>query len=451
MRANSQHRSRWDQGAETTGPTTWEQRFSTFAETLTQRVQHPQPEEVAVQDTNLGAALFDDRFIQDPYPLYTRMLAEGPIHRVGASDFHAVCRWDAVLEAVGRPDDFSSNLTATMTYHPDGTIGAFGMDELGGPTQVLAIADDPAHALHRKRLIPQLAAKRIHALEAFVVEKTQQLWREELHGGRIEWMSAMANRLPMMVVCRLIGVPDHDAEQLAAWGYASTQLLEGLVSPDQLAAAGAAAEQLVGYVAERLQHASANPPDNLLGDLAAACSTGELDATTAQMMMVMLFSAGGESTASLIGSAANIIATRPEIQKLIRANPDVVPAFLEEVLRFEPPFRGHYRHVRNDSTLSGHELAAGSRLILLWGAANRDPAHFLAPNEFRLDRSGSRGHISFGKGAHFCVGAALARMEARIVITHLLGNTGRIAAVGPARWLPSLLVRRLESLTLAVQ
>ncbi|MCH9701743.1 MAG: cytochrome P450 [Actinomycetia bacterium] len=395
--------------------------------------------------------MFDARFIQDPYPLYDRMLAAAPIHRIGASDFFAVCSGKAVAEAVGRPEDFSSNLTATMTYRPDGTIGQFGMDGLEGPTQVLATADDPAHALHRKLLIPQLAAKRMHALESFVICKTEHLWREELHDGRIEWMAAIANRLPMMVVCRLIGVPDRDAEQLAAKAYASTQLLEGLVSPDQLSAAGTAAAELVGYVAEKLQYAAENPPDNLLGTLAIACATGELDKITAQLILVQLFGAGGESTASLIGSATNILATRPEIQDRIRENPDLVPAFLEEVLRFESPFRGHYRHVRNDTTLSGRELPAGSRLILLWGAANRDAAQFEAPNEFRLDRTAGRGHLAFGRGAHFCIGAALARMEARIVIRHLLRHTRQIAAVEPARWLPSLLVRRLDSLTLAVQ
>ena len=414
-------------------------------------VLRTQPELVRGQDGYLGAELFDDRFIQDPYPLYARMLAQAPVHRIGGSDFHAVCSWDAVHEVVARPEDFSSNLTATMTYQPDGTIGLFPMDGLGGPTQVLAIADDPAHAVHRRKLVPHLAVKRIRALESFVVENTGQLWREELRHGRIEWMSAMANRLPMMVICRLIGVPDADAEQLAAWAYASTQLLEGLVSEKQLAAAGVAAGELIGYVAERLQLAMANPPDNLLGDLAAACTAGELDSTTAQFMMVTLFGAGGESTASLIGSATDIVATQPEIQDRLRESPQLIPAFLEEVLRFESPFRGHYRHVRDDCTLAGHELAAGSRLILLWGAANRDPAHFEAPNQFRLDRTGTNGHISFGRGAHFCVGAALARLEARVVLDDLLQHTTRIEKPERGRWLPSLLVRRLESLTLAFE
>lgn len=428
---------------------TWSSGRQLPASTLTQTALRTQPELVTIQDRHLGVALFDERFIQNPYPLYTRMLAEGPVHRIGASGFHAVCGWDAVNEAVARPDDFSSNLTGTMIRHPDGTVGVFPMDRLGGPTQVLAIADDPAHAIHRKKLVPQLAAKRIRALESFVVEQTEKLWHEQWHGGHIEWMSAVANRLPMRVVCRLIGVPDHHAEQLAAWGYASTQLLEGLVSEEQLAQSGVAATDLIGYVAERLQLAMSNPQDNLLGDLASACVAGELDTITAQFMMVTLFGAGGESTASLIGSATNIVATHLQIQDRLREKPELIPTFLEEVLRFESPFRGHYRHVRNDCALAGHELTAGSRLILLWGAANRDPAHFEAPNEFRLDRPGNKAHISFGKGAHFCVGAALARLEARIVLDRLLRHTTRFEKVEPARWLPSLLVRRLENLFLA--
>src|SRR4051812_28575957 len=113
---------------------------------------------MAVQAGRLGAALFDDRFIQDPYPLYAQMRTAGPVHRIGDSDFHAVCFWDAVTEAVARTEDFSSNLTGTMTYQPEGAIGVFGMDAVGGPTQVLAIADDPAHAAHRKLLVPHLAA-----------------------------------------------------------------------------------------------------------------------------------------------------------------------------------------------------------------------------------------------------------------------------------------------------
>jgi cytochrome P450 len=253
----------------------------------------------------------------------------------------------------------------------------------------------------------------------------------------------------MMIVGRIIGVPDTDIDKLVRWGYAATQVVEGLVSQDQLNAAGIAVMELAAYITDQFQQAAADPQANLLGDLATACASGEMEELTAQAMMIILFSAGGESTASLIGSAAWVLATRPDIQQQVREQPEVLGAFLEEVLRYEPPFRGHYRHVVSDTTLCGVDLPADSHLLLLWGAANRDPAHFDEPNRFRLDRSGGKGHITFGKGAHFCLGAALARLEAQIVIGQLLERTANIEAAEIGRWLPSLLVRRLERLELA--
>jgi cytochrome P450 len=125
--------------------------------------------------------------------------------------------------------------------------------------------------------------------------------------------------------------------------------------------------------------------------------------------------------------------------------------FIEEALRYEPPFRGHYRHVLRDTTLADVKLPANSHLLLMWGAANRDPAQFNAPNEFRLDRTSGKGHLAFGKGVHFCVGAALARLEAKIVLGMLLGRTEWIEATDVGEWLPSILVRRLERLELAYE
>ncbi len=396
----------------------------------------------------IGIDLFDSQYLQDPYPLYERMHASEHVHRIGDSDFYAVSSWDAVNEAVTRCDDFSSNLTATMRLDADGTVSPFAMDGVGGPTQVLATADDPSHAVHRRALIRHLAAKRIRAAVSFIDDTAARLWDASAREGRIEWMSAVANRLPMMVVARLIGVPDEDVDKLVAWGYGATQLLEGLVDEDERTAAGIAVLELSGYITDQFRHAALDPSDDLLGDLATACVNGELDEITAQVMMITLFSAGGESTASLIGSAAWVLATRPEVQQQVRDQPELLGAFLEEVLRFEPPFRGHYRHVLNDTTLAGVDLRAGSRLLLLWGAANRDPSHFDCPEQFRLDRAAGKRHIAFGKGAHFCVGAALARSEATTVLGQLLECTSHIRAADTPRWLPSLLVRRLERLDL---
>ena len=397
-----------------------------------------------------AGTFFGAEALQDPYPLYERMRAAGPVHRIGDSDFYAVCDWDAVHDVISRPEDFSSNLTATMTYTAEGAVKAFEMEPLGGSTHVLATADDPAHAVHRKLLVRHLAARRIRVIEQFAADTAERLWTEALRDGHIEWMDAMANRLPMMVVAELIGVPDTDTARLVKWGYAATQLVEGLVSEEQLTAAGVAVMELSAYINEQFDRAAADPQDNLLGELAVACASGEVQTFAAQVMMVILFAAGGESTASLLGSAAWILANRPDIQHQVRENPALLTAFIEETLRYEPPFRGHYRHVRNDTALAGVDLPADSHLLLLWGAANRDPAHFDEPGEFLLDRAEAKGHISFGKGAHFCVGAALARLEATIALRLLLDRTSMIEQADVGRWLPSLLVRRLEHLELAV-
>lgn len=394
---------------------------------------------------------FSSEAIQDPYPLFDRMRAEAPVHRIGDSVFYAVCGWDAVQDAVDRVEDFSSNLTATMVFHEDGTVTPLDMGLPGAPMHALATADDPVHAMHRKILLPHLSARRVRIIEEFAVQTAERLWEENLRDGQIEWMSSIANRLPMMVVCKLLGLPDDDVDRLIRLGYATTTLLDGIVTPDQLASAGAAAMELSGYVLEHFEKASENGEDGLIADVAARCASGELEQLPALGIMLTLFSAAGESTASLLGSAAWILTDRPAIQQQLRENPELLSSFIEETLRFEAPFRGHYRHVWRDTTLGGVEVPAGAHLLLMWGAANRDPSHFEAPNEFRLDRASAKSHVSFGKGVHFCVGAALARLEAHIVLRTLLERTAWIDANDIGEWLPSILVRRREWLQLAVR
>jgi cytochrome P450 family 144 len=389
--------------------------------------------------------------LQDPYPLYDRMRDQAAVHRVADSVFHAVCGWDAVSEAVNRVEDFSSNLTATMVYRDDGTVTPFDMGTLGGSIHALATADDPVHDAHRKLLLPHLSARRIRVIEEFAEATAIQLWSDGMVDGQIEWMSAVANRLPMMVVVRLLGLPDEDVDMLVRLSYATTTLLDGVVSPTQLEAASMAAMELSGYVMEHFAKAGESPAPGLIGDLAAHYASGELEQLPALAIMLTLFGAAGESTASLLGSAAWILVNHSDIQEQVRAHPELLGAFIEETLRYESPFRGHYRHVVRDTTLAGVDVPADSRLLLMWGAANRDPQQFDSPNEFRLDRSGGKGHITFGKGAHFCVGAALARLEAQIVLRMLLEQTTWIDAADVGQWLPSILVRRLERLELNIR
>lgn len=389
---------------------------------------------------------FAETALHDPYPLYDRLRAH-PVQQVNDTDFFVVSSWDAVIEATGRTADFSSNLTATMVYRPGGSVTAFDMDRPGGPTHVLATADDALHDAHRKLVLPRMAARRMSELEPFITDRAHRLCT----GDRLEWMSAVADQLPMMVVAHLLGLPAHDVGQLVGLAYASTQLLDGLVDDDQLRAAALAATELGGYLVGHFERAKSDPGDNLLGDLATCCATGKLDPTAAALILIQMVGAGAESTAALLGNAVQLLTEKPDIQRLLREKPELLPVFIEEVLRYESPFRGHYRHVMSDTTLAGTSLPAGAHLLLLWGAANRDPAQFAAPHRFRLDRPGPRNHLAFGKGAHFCLGAALARLEARVVLGQLLKRSSWLSTPQPSSWLPSVLVRRPARLDLRMQ
>ncbi len=398
--------------------------------------------------------LFDPGSLDDPYPLYERLRSTAPVHRVEGTDFYLVSRWDLVTEATARPADFSSHLTAALVHHADGTAAVFDMDGEGQAVHVLATADDPEHMRHRKLVLPALVAKRVRALEPTMAATVRRLCAEGVHGGRIEWMAAMADRLPMTMVAGLIGLPGADVPRLVEWGYASTELLGGVVTTDRLAVVIAAAAELAGYLYRAFTAACAAPGDDLLGDLARACAAGDLEPQVAVLMLVQLVGAGGESTAGLIGNAVRLLATDPALQQQLREDQELLPAFLEEVLRVESPFRAHHRHVVAGTTLGGVDLPAGAHLLLLWGAANRDPAVFPDADRLRLDRTVQRGHLAFGKGIHFCVGAALARLEARVALGALLAGTASFELApeaDAALWVPSIFVRRHARLELVLR
>lgn len=392
--------------------------------------------------------LFDAVAVEDPYPFYADLRRHSPVHRVPGTDFFLVSTWDAVQEATARVDDFSSNLTAVLVHQGE-AITVFDMDAVGSAGHVLATADDPHHADERKLVLPGLVAKRIRALEPFIEQTAHRLWAETALDGGIEWMSAMGDRLPMTLVAKLIGLPDADVPRLVEWGYGSTELLGGVLTEGRLPKAVDAAIHLAGYLHGAFEAARRDPGDDLRGDLAAAVNRGDVEPHVAVLMLVQLVGAGGESTAGLIGNAARLLAIHPEIQDALRADPTLMPSLLEETLRLESPFRAHHRHVIADTVLAGTELPAGAHLLLLWGSANRDESAFPEPDRLGLDRPSPRAHLAFGKGLHFCVGAALARAEARIAVGVLLENTSGFS-LAEAQWLPSIMVRRHQRLQLTL-
>jgi cytochrome P450 len=270
-------------------------------------------------------------------------------------------------------------------------------------------------------------------------------------------MSRVAEPLPMIMVARILGLPDARAPELKRQGYAMVERISGFVpehriQPLEDEGINGLAPVLEAYM--QAKDGSSVYANGLIGIVAQAVHDGDLNELEAMGTLSVLIAAGGESTTSLTGTAVRILAERPDLQGELRSRPSLVPNFVEEALRYDPPFRGHYRVVTRDSELGGKPLPAGSHLVLVWPAANRDPALYEHADEVQLDRPNPRHHVGFGWGIHLCLGAPLARVEAKVAIETLLVRTRRFGVDPdglPLRYHPSLMVRRLASLPLVLE
>ncbi|MBM7520332.1 cytochrome P450 [Nocardioides nitrophenolicus] len=398
--------------------------------------------------------VFDPALVADPYPALARLRSRAPVHRVAGTDVHLVSSWALVQEVLAAPETYSSHLRSVLLRRPDGSTTTLPMDGGGAVEQVLATADAPSHQVHRSAVLGTIG-RRIRALEEPVTGQVDRLWASSFSGASGDWAADLADRLPLVLVAELIGLPAEDVPDLLRWAYDSTEMLGGWLAEGRLDATVRASLDLHRYLSERFDAALDRPGDDLMGELALRVRLGELAPETAVLVLLQLVGAGGESTAGLLGTAAHRLATDRCLQNLLRGQPDLVDAFLDECLRLESPFRGHYRHVTRETRLGGVDLPAGGTLLLLWGAANRDPERFEEPDQLDLGRSGVRQHLAFGRGIHFCVGSALARLEATVAVRALLTRTRSFRLDGPeeeaAAWVPSILVRRLSRLRLALE
>jgi cytochrome P450 len=393
-----------------------------------------------------GTQLLDGEVVDDPYPFYRRLQAEAPVWEAGGTGVFTVSTFELVAEATGRVDDFSSNLLCLLYRGDDGLPCRLPFSE--PDVQVLATADPPVHALHRGTVFPELVAKRMDALAPDIAEIAKRCVRDAIASGTVEFMSTIGNVVPITMISRLIGFQDADPEQLLRAAFDSTAMLGSTLTMDELVGRVAHLAEIQAWIAEQLSSAMQEPADDLIGAVARGVDAGVFSEFAANGMLQTLLSAGGESTTSLLGNAVRILAEQPELQQHLRENLDLVPAFVEEAVRLEAPFRFLMRSVPRDTRLGGADIPASSTVLLLWGAANRDGNEFERPDDVDLERRAPRHHLSFGRGIHYCVGAPLARTEARTVLTVLLDRTKSIT-LDPEhapRWVDSLMVRRHEQL-----
>jgi cytochrome P450 family 144 len=393
-----------------------------------------------------GTLLLDPNVIDDPYPFYRQLQSQAPVWDISGTGLFAVSTFDLLAEAAGRVEDFSSNISCLLYRDDAGLPRRLSYGDAG--VQALATADPPMHALHRSTVFPELVAKRMSELEPDIIDIANGCMTRALDKGTVEFMTEIGNVVPISMISRLIGFHEGNLDQLLGAAFDSTAMLGSTVSLDELTELVARTGEIQTWIADQLSAAVKEPGDDLLGAVARGVASGIFTDFEATVILHTLLSAGGESTTSLLGSAVRLLAEDQELQQRLRQDPEQIPAFVEEALRLESPFRYLMRSVPKDTTLGTVDIPAGATVLLLWGAANRDASQFDRPDEVDLKRKVPRRHVAFGRGIHHCVGAPLARIEALNVLRVLLERTTNISldVEHPPLWVNSLLVRRLDVL-----
>ena len=397
--------------------------------------------------TSLTASmLLDPSVLDEPYDFYRALLQEAPIWKVPGTDVVVISSFALLSEAVARTEDFSSTMQWLLYRDADGLPAR--LDAAGGAMPTLATADPPVHTTHRRAVFPELVARRMRTLEDDIRALSATTVKQALRDDSFDFMATIGNVVPISVVAQLIGFRDINPMQLLEAAFDSTTLVGGTMSLDKLNALVTRTGVIQAWIINQVK--GAGDEDGILLAVRRALDDGTLQMGEVTMILHTLLSAGGESTTSLLGNAVRILCENPALQQQLRERPQDIDAFVEESLRLESPFKQMMRSVTHDTTLGGVDIAAGSTALLLFAAGNRDPAEFDNPDKVDLTRGSPKKHLAFGHGIHFCVGAALARIEARAVLTTFLEQT-RDFALDPdhdPQWVDSLLVRRHQQLHL---
>ena len=397
-----------------------------------------------------GTLLLDPPVVDNPYPFYRRLREEAPVWRVPGTDIFVVTSFDLLVEATARVEDFSSNMNFLLYRDDRGLPCRWSFGESGG--YVLATADPPDHKIHREAVFSELVAQRMAALEPEIAEVATRCVNQAVKERKVDFMAAVANVVPITLVSSLIGFRGSDLDELLRNAFDGTSLVGGRLTLPELEGLMLRVAEIGTWIVAQLETARQEPSEDILGAIARAMEADVLDVGEACIILQTLLSAGGESTTSLLGNSVRLLAEHHDVQSTLRAQPDLIPVFVEEALRLESPFRFLFRSTAKDTQLGDVPIAAGSTVLLFWGAANRDPAAFPNPDAIDLHRRLPRRHVAFGRGIHHCVGAPLARLEGQVVLKCLLERTSSIE-LDPdrsPRWFDSLQVRRHEYLPIEI-
>jgi cytochrome P450 len=407
---------------------------------------------------------FDESLVEDPYPYFEALRAECPVLPLPHLGVVAVTGYDEATEVYRDPETFSSCISvvgpfAQFPVSLDGDDVSEVVDRYRDQLPMhehMVTMDPPDHTRERALLMRLITPKRLRDNESFMWRLADQQLDEFVADGRCEFITAYAQPFAMLAVADLLGVPESDHQRFRE-GFGLTKGIgtvgageEGSVGENPLAWLD---KWFAAYIEERRRE----PRKDVLTDLALATypDGGTPDVTNVVRTATFLFAAGQETTARLLAAALKHLAEHPELQDELRADRARIVDFVDEALRVESPVKADFRLARRSTAIAGVDIPAGTPVMLLNGAANRDPRRFECPHDFRVDRANAGSHIAFGRGVHSCPGGPLARAEARVSLERILDRTRDIrlseAHHGPAgdrsfRYEPTWVLRGLTEL-----
>ncbi|MFC7261343.1 cytochrome P450 family protein [Streptomyces lutosisoli] len=378
-------------------------------------------------------------FTRDPYPVYAALRERGPVHWVRTPPPGAYEGWLVVGYEEARAALADPRLSKDSTKRGLNSLD----EELMG--RYVLITDPPEHTRLRSLVAGAFTMRRVEALRPRVQQITDELLDEMLPKGGADLVDSFAYPLPMTVICELLGIPDIDRVAFRA-------LSSEIVAPSGGDSELAAIEQLATYLDELIEDKRCTAPaDDLLSALirTRAEDGDRLSGDELRAMAFILLVAGHETTVNLITTGVHTLLTHPDQLAALRADMTLLDGAVEEMLRFEGPVEtATYRYAAEPMEIGGMSIAEGDPVMIGLDAANRDAAYCPDPHRFDIHRA-PQGHLAFGHGVHYCLGAPLARLEARVALRSLLERCPDLALDGPpGDWLSGMLMRGLRHLRL---
>ncbi len=358
-----------------------------------------------------GMGLESDGELQDPYPIFDRVREEAPVH-LTPMGFWRVSRYDDVVRVLR---ELPAGVRTT-----DGRLPA--VEEAQGPAEFMLEQDPPNHTRLRKLVSKAFTPRATESWRPRARKLVDELLDAvESRGGSMDVIADLALPVPSTLICEMLGVPVEDRERFTVWTADATHGLAGERAPaDVQARARAAAIHLAGYFQERIAERRGALSDDLLSQLIRAEEEGDrLSPSELLVQAIGLLIAGFETTIGLIGNGIRQLIRHPEELARLRANPELIGPAVEECLRFDGPISMTLRVLHEDARIGDYVLPRDAEVWLLLAAANRDPRRFEDPGRFWIERP-DNAHLSFGGGAHLCLGHHLARMEAQEAIGGLV-------------------------------